>query len=154
MGFSIVGLLIAIIIVLPSIIFATKFPPKNIPNGVDSTNKIFNILENIGQISCLTIIVISKYLFDNFTVNIWTIIITISIILYYALWIRYVVKGGDYSLLVKPFLFIPIPLAILPILVFGSIAIMNSAIILGIATICLAIGHITISYENYKLTRK
>ena len=150
MGFSFIGTLIGILILAPSILFFIKFPPKNIP--VDSTNPgvIYTILERIGQIGCLTVLVMSKDNFHSVRVNAWMLLMLLCIIVYYSLWIRYVVKGQDYSWLWKPLLFIPIPLAIFPVCAYGFAALWGKSVWLGIAALTLAVGHLTVSYHSYK----
>jgi hypothetical protein len=150
MGFSFIGTLIGILIVLPSILFFIKFPPKNIPADLTYAGVIYTILERVGQICCLTVLVMSKDNFQSMKANVWTLLMMFCIIVYYCLWIRYVVKGHDYNWLWKPLLFIPIPLAIFPVCAFLFAALWGKSVWLGIAVVVLAIGHITISWHSYK----
>jgi hypothetical protein len=76
----------------------------------------------------------------------------LCIIAYYSLWIRYVIKGKDFSLCFKPLGLLPIPMAIFPVFAFGFAALWEKSIYLGLAVIILAIGHFVNSWHTYKLT--
>ncbi|WP_010240085.1 hypothetical protein [Clostridium arbusti] len=58
MGFSFIGTLIGILIVLPSILFFVKFPPKNIPANLTNAGVIYTILERVGQMCQFSIIIL------------------------------------------------------------------------------------------------
>lgn len=149
MGFSIIGLIIGLAIILPSIIFMLRFPPKNVPNDINKVSNLFVVCERIGQICCLILLIFSDTNIDLSKFNIWLFLVILFMVLYYYLWIRYVKRGRNYKWLGKSFLFIPVPLAVTPVCVFVFSAIVIKSIPLGIAAIILAIGHITISYNNY-----
>ena len=152
MGFSIIGLLIAIFILIPNLLFVI-FPPKNIPDGLKDAGIIFTLLERIGQVGCIVILSISLHNYQNLNIDIWFGLMVLCIIIYYSLWIRYVIKGHDFSLCFKPLMFLPIPMAILPVLAFVFAALWGKSIYLGIAVVLLAIGHFTNSWNTYKLTK-
>ncbi|MHB8063844.1 MAG: hypothetical protein ACYDG2_14625 [Ruminiclostridium sp.] len=152
MGFSIIGLLIAVFIFLPNLLFMI-YPPKNVPDELKDAGIIFTVLERIGQVACLVILVISRDSYKNVNIDIWFILMVLCVILYYSLWVRYVVKGHDLSLAFKPLIFIPIPMAIFPVLAFGFAALWGKSISLVIAVVLLAIGHFVNSWNTYKLTK-
>jgi len=149
MVFSIVGTIIGILIVIPSIIFFTIYPPKNVNVDIKEPPKVFIILERLGQATCLMSLVISKNFFKLSNINIFMVLMIICILIYYGLWIRYVICGRDSILMLKPFLFVPIPGAFFPVCAFGFAALWGSYIWLGISTIILAIGHFTVSWNSY-----
>lgn len=152
MGFSIIGLLIAMFIFLPNLLFVI-LPPKNVPDGLKDAGIIFTVLERIGQVGCLLILAISKDNFQNVNIDIWFVLMALCLILYYSLWIRYVVKGHDFSFAFRPLLILPIPMAIFPVFAFGFAALWGKSIYLGIAVVLLAIGHFVNSWHTYKLTK-
>lgn len=149
MEFSLMGTLIAIIIFALNFL-AVKFPPKNVTVGLKDAGIVFTILERIGQVGCIILLVISKDNFQNLSINVWAVLMLFCITVYYFLWIRYVVKGHDYSLLWKPLVFIPIPMAIFPVCAFGFAAILGKSIWLGIGVAFLSIGHFVNSWHSYK----
>jgi hypothetical protein len=59
MGFSIVGTIIAFLVLFPSIIFYAKFPPKNPSKKIREVNIVFKIFERIGQALCLILLIMS-----------------------------------------------------------------------------------------------
>ena len=150
MGFSFIGTFIGTLILVPSILFFIKFPPKNIPADSTNTGVIYTILERIGQVGCLTVLVMSKDNFHSMKVNAWMLLMLLCILVYYSLWIRYVVKGQDYSWLWKPLFFIPIPLAVFPVCAYVFAALWVKSVWLGIAALILAIGHLKVSYHSSK----
>ena len=117
MGFSLLGSLIAIIILAPSMLMII-FPPEPFPVGLQDAGKIFTLLERAGQLGCIGILVVSR---DAFTE--------------------------------VPYVGIPIPMAILPVCAFGFAAIWGQSIWLGMAVVCLAIGHFTNSWHSYQLAK-
>jgi len=151
MGFSLIGFLIAISILAPNLLMII-FPPLNTPPELKDAGIIFTVLERIGQISCITLLIISKNYFENRPVNVWFILSALCIIAYYGLWLRYVIAGKDFTLLFE-FYFVPIPMAVLPILAFGFIAIWGKSVWLGSAVVIFAIGHIANSWNTYNLMK-
>lgn len=150
MGFSIAGTLIGILILLPSILFFIKFPPKNVPVGITDGGMVYTIFERIGQAGCMIVLVLSRDNFKGIKVDLWGFLMIFCIIMYYCLWIRYTVRGQDYKWLWEPFIVIPIPLAVFPILAYGFAAIWGKSIWLGAASVLLAVGHIPLSWHSYK----
>ncbi|AIQ33727.1 MULTISPECIES: hypothetical protein [Paenibacillus] len=151
MGFSFLGTLIALIILAPSFLMI-KFPPENVPAGVRDAGPVFTILERVGQLGCISILVISKDNFQQVDFGIIAALIVMLIAAYYGLWIRYLVKGRQFKILWDPLGFIPIPMAVLPVCAFGLAAIWGRSIWLSVAVVCLAIGHLANSWHSYKHT--
>lgn len=152
MGISITGLLVAAFIFIPNLLFVI-FPPKNVPNELnDDVGIIFNVLERIGQVGCLLILGISKDNYENVSIDLWLILMILCIIAYYILWVRYIVRGQVFSLLFKPLVFLPIPMAIFPVFAFVFAALWGNSIYLGILVALLAVGHFVNSWHTYKLT--
>lgn len=152
MGFSLLGTLMALILLAPSMLMI-KFPPENVPAGVRDAGSVFIILERIGQLGCIGILAISKDNFQHVKFGILAALIVLFIMIYYGLWIRYIVKGQQFKLLWDPLVFIPIPMAVIPVCAFGLAAIWGKSIWLSLAVVCLAIGHLANSWQSYKLTK-
>ncbi len=150
MGFSIIGAIIGASIILPSILFYAIFPPKNIPSAQVKQSKLFEALERIGQMACLAILLFSRESFVNRGINPALLLMAICIIIYYGLWARYMIMGQEYKLLWQPLIFIPVPMAVFPVLAFSFAALWGQSILLALAAAALAIGHINISWNSYK----
>lgn len=149
MGFSFIGTLIAMIILAPSLLMII-FPPKNVPAGLKDAGTFYTFLERVGQLGCIGVLVSSRDIYENVNYGIWAALIVICIVVYYGLWIRYMVKGREFRLLWDPLVFIPIPMAVLPVCAFGFAAIWGRSVWLGMAVVCLAIGHLTNSWHSYQ----
>lgn len=148
MGFSWVGLVIAIILILPSIIFFTYFPPTDAIEIIE-TKKVYTIFERVGQIGSFMSLVISKDYLLLSNRNIWFYFMLIGIIIYWILWIRYVIKGRETKYTLIPFLGIPIPLAVIPVCIFIFAALWGNCIWLGVFGIIFAIGHLKVTWNTY-----
>jgi len=149
-GFSWVGL---IVFLLPMIInvFYVIFPPKSNGGEGDTQNKKFPILEAIEHGTRITYAVVLWILISNQSLNYTNPLLYISIVflvLYYIVWIRYFIGGRDIKLLGTKFLFIPMPLAVFPVLyfIFASLW-MNNYIATGVMLV-FGIVHNIISYQN------
>jgi hypothetical protein len=153
MGFSPTGLLLAVILLLPNIL-VLLLPPRNLPVGLKDAGIIFTVLERIGQAGMVITLILSKDNFQGRAFDIWEMLMIICIAAYYFLWLRYAVKGHDFTLLWKPFAFIPIPMAIFPAAAFGFAALWGKSRYLGAAVIAFALGHFANSWHSYKFSRK
>jgi hypothetical protein len=69
----------------------------------------------------------------------------LSLGLYYACWTRYFAQGRARALLVKSFLGVPIPRAIAPGIYFLFAAEIQRSLILAVAALLFAGGHIPIT---------
>lgn len=157
MQFSIIGLILVVFILLPSIVFSIKYSPVSIPKNIDNSPKIYGVMEKFGQIGCIASLIV--YSINNIDLgsmyyNIFWSLVILSYIIYYYCWIRYVKKGREYIWLGKSFLFIPIPLAVLPSCIFILLSIISNSVILALFGIVFSVAHIKISYDNYIQAKK
>jgi hypothetical protein len=148
LGFSYIGLIIVAVVLLPNLLFVI-FPPKNIPNGLEDVNLFFTIIERIGIIAFIVILLTSNVSFINLNFNLFLLLMILCIVIYYVLWLRYVLKGQDFSLLFIPLLFIPMPMAIFPVCYFLFASLWINSIYLTITTLIFAIGHFANSWNSY-----
>jgi hypothetical protein len=153
MGFSINGLLISLILLAPNLLFVMYPPLKSQPIQT-KTNFLFTILEKVGQVGCFCLPVFSSQNFDSREIDSWFILMTICIVIYYMLWIRYFKHNRDIIYLYLPLGKIPIPMAIFPVLAFVFAAIWGKSVLLGIASILLAIGHFKVTWDTSNLLLK
>lgn len=150
-GFSYVGVIFMIMLIVPNIIW-TKFQPKDYDKYSKSENKILQILEKIGQmaVTCLCLI------FSDFNINTisyWSLILLFAFVimlLYEIYWIRYFKSGKTMFDFYGRMLGIPVPGATLPVIAFLLLGIYGKNIFLIIAVIILGIGHIGIHLNHYK----
>lgn len=152
MGFSLTGLIIIIVTLFPNLLFI-KYPPKNAPLNLSDASPVLTVIENIGRYAFFIILIFSKSNYQNAKINLWLIFIIITILCYYCLWIKYVIKGKYFYLLFEPLWFIPIPMAVFPILTFGFTALWGKSIYLGFAVLIFGIGHLINSWNSYIITK-
>ncbi|HYF76578.1 MAG TPA: hypothetical protein VD973_05580 [Symbiobacteriaceae bacterium] len=154
MGFSLIGTIIAVLMLLPSMIFFTKFPPRNVPAGLKDAPMLYTMLERAGQAGCFGLLIFAG---DALRLAgpraLWAVLMLICMVIYYSLWIRYVLKGQEFATLWRPVLFIPIPLAVFPVCAFGFAALWGRSLWLGAATVVLALGHCAVTWNSYKQVR-
>lgn len=150
MGFSWIGLLITGVILLPNLLMIA-LPPKNTSEQVKSAGALFTTIERVGQAVCFLLPVFSRGAIEAAGLSMWLILAAVCIAVYYGLWIRYAVKR-EFRLLFVPLWWIPIPMAVFPVLAFAFIALWIQSVWLGIAAIILAVGHFTNSWAAYKST--
>ncbi len=150
-GFSYIGLLFLLMLMLPNIIWS-KNKPKDYDVYVKNENKILLIFERIGEISvtCLSLI------FNDFNINqisCWSIILLTAfliMLLYEIYWIRYFKSPKTMKDMYSSLLGIPVAGATLPVIAFFLLGIYGKNIFLIIATIILGIGHIGIHLNHQK----
>ncbi|MGG0715973.1 hypothetical protein ABE096_00035 [Robertmurraya massiliosenegalensis] len=152
MGFSIIGLIIVMFILAPNILFSI-YRPNNIPAGMKDKESIFTISERLGQFGCIFLLIVLKDSIDGNPLDIYFMLMSICIVFYYYLWVRYFVQGRNFSSLFKPLGFIPIPMALFPVLAYAFAALWLNSIWLSLAVILLAIGHLTNSWNTYTYTK-
>ena len=133
MSFSVFGLILVILILIPSIIFGIKFSPVDIPKNIDKTSNIFKVMEKIGQIGCIIVLLFLDVKFEaTIKFYIFLVLVVFLYLLYYYCWVRYVLNGRQYIFLGNKLLFIPIPLATIPSLIFFITGLFNNSIILSL----------------------
>ncbi len=150
-GFSYIGLIFLIMLMLPNIIWS-KNKPKDYDKYVKNENKVLLLFERIGEIlvTCLSL------LFSDFNINQiskWSIILLIAfiiMILYEIYWIRYFKSDKTMKDMYSSLLGIPVAGATLPVIAFLLLSVYGKNIFLFIATIILGIGHIGIHLNHKK----
>lgn len=148
LGFSWIGLIVFLLLMLINIVYVI-LPPKNAPTTQQETNKILEIIEQSTRILYMLAIVflVCKEKVD-FT-SIWMFVGLMFLTLYYIVWFRYFLGGRDIELLGKAFLFVPMPLAVFPVIYFICSAIWLNNYIAVLFMIIFGIAHNIISYKSF-----
>lgn len=77
-----------------------------------------------------------------------------ALALYYAGWVRYVLRGRTHALLFAPLCGIPLVLSVAPVVYFGAAALLLRSRPLAVAPALLAAGHLGVSaWEHRRVTR-
>ena len=150
-GFSYVGLVFLVMLMVPNIIW-TKNQPLNYEKYVVKENKYLLLLERIGEVlvSCIVLI------FSDFNIKPWSawewwlVGAFFLMILYEIYWVRYFLSKKTMKDFYSSILGIPVAGATLPVAAFALLAVYGKNIILGIAVIILGIGHIGIHLTHKK----
>lgn len=96
-------------------------------------------LERGGQALCLVVPALTQ---PGAVVHWWAVPTVACLVLYYALWGRYLVTGRAGAALYRPLWRVPVPMAVVPVLVFlGTAAWLGNGWIAAAAAI-FAIGHV------------
>ena len=141
------SLLITAAVLLPNLLYIF-FPPKNV-QAQGKEPIVFVLFERIGQIAMFLSPMLSEMLFDPpyriamFAIMGW------FLILYYICWLRYMLRGRDFRMLFAPFLKIPIPMAVFPVLYFIAASVFLMSPVLLVSTIIFAVGHLYLSRRSY-----
>ena len=144
-GFSYIGLLFLLMLIIPNIIWS-KNKPKDYDKYVKNENKILLLFERIGEIlvTCISLIF---YDFNINTISNWTWILLVAffvMILYEIYWIRYFKSNKTINDFYSSLFGIPVAGATLPVIAFFLLGVYGKNQWLIIAVILLGIGHIGI----------
>jgi len=145
------GGIITIAILLPNLL-VVFFPPNlklaNVSVRVGGLSRVMNIFERVGQIGSFTIPFFYQLKCSTILDTTMLIIMSGALVLYYAGWTRYLVKGRNEGLFYKSMFGVPLPMAIMPVVYFISASVLLSSGWLLISAIVLGAGHIIVSWQH------
>lgn len=151
LGFSYVGLLFLVMLMVPNLIW-TKHQPRDYQQYVINENKFLVILERMGEalVSC-TAVIFSDFNITDFSYwSCWLLAAGILMILYEIYWIRYFRSEKTMEDFYSSLLGVPVAGATLPVLAFFLLGIYGKNIFMIIAVVILGIGHIGIHWNHKK----
>ena len=82
--------------------------------------------------------------------SIWLFLAAFFLILYYSVWIRYFAGGRKIALLGSQFFFVPMPLAVFPVLYYLCAALWLHNIPAVIIMIIFGAAHLTVSLQSFR----
>ena len=148
LSFSWIGIVVFALPMLINIAFVI-FPPTGEQSEPKKVNRIFEIVEQVSRIAYLLAL---TFLVSQNPLDLRNVLFYFAaafLILYYVVWLRYFIGGRNVELLGKPFLFVPMPLAVFPVLYFLCAAIWMSNLPAAIIMIVFGIAHITVSVRSF-----
>lgn len=150
-----INIIIILLVLMPNILFSV-FKPRNIPKEESKTLVwlIVGIFESIGRMVTVVLPFFWSVSLIGKNKTIVLILMGIAIILYYLGWIRYFSNNREYKLLYEPLFFIPLPMAVCPILFLLLSGFLIESWPMVIASLILAVGHLPESYRMMKLCNK
>lgn len=110
-------------------------------------------LEAVEGVSRIAYLIVLTFLVSEKPLEVksaWFYIAAAFLALYYIVWIRYFAGGRDTSLLGKAFLFVPMPLAVFPVLHFLCAAIWMHNLPAAIVMVIFGAAHITVSVQSFR----
>jgi len=146
-GFCTHGLICFILLMIPNI-FWFAFPAANVVNEASGVSTI-GIIQSVARISffTFTILFISEKKMKYKSLLI--IFMALMLLFYYIAWIRYFTGDCDSALLVAKLWFIPIPLAIFPVLFFIGESLWLKNVPALISAVVFGVFHCYEAYIGY-----
>jgi hypothetical protein len=148
------GGLVSVLILLPNLLWMT-FPPRGRPKDAagqrNGHHRVMEILEWVGRIAALVIPFFYRVQVQRAWQVAALVVMALALLLYYAVWARYFARGRSYALLFEPFLGVPLPLAISPIVCFLAASVLFASWYLALASLFFGVGHLSISFQQYRM---
>ena len=147
-SFSWVGLVVFALPMLINIAYA-MFPPAGEAEPPAPVTHWMEIIEQVSRIAYLlavTLLVSRKPVRWH---SAWFFLAAVFLILYYAVWIRYFAGGREIALLKRAFLFVPMPLAVFPVLYFLCAAVWLHNVPAVILMVIFGAAHLTVSIQSF-----
>lgn len=146
-GFSYIGFLFLLLLLIPNIIWAGKKPQGYTS---DNENKVLLMLERIGEaLTTCCALIFSDFNWREWSTWSWWLIGAFVLMAMYELWwIRYFCGERKLSDFYSSFCGVPVAGATLPVISFFLLGIYGRVIWLLAATIILGVGHIGIHMQH------
>jgi len=152
MHFYPASLMLTAAVLLPNLVLLLLPPRQAEKYGTSADSFPLTIIERAGQVSCFVLPLFFPLAFaGSLVIAGWTVM-SLSLGCYYAGWIRFFIQGRDYSLLFRPMLGLPVPMALSPVIYFLFASLVLGSIYQAIAAAILGAGHIGISmHESHRI---
>ena len=148
LSFSWVGLVVFALPMLINIAYAVFPPVEKAEQGAVVPHWI-EIVEQISRIAYLAAITLLVSREPIQFQSVWLWLAALFLILYYAVWIRYFAGGREIALLNRAFLFVPMPLAVFPVLYFLCAAVWLHNLPAVILMTIFGAAHLTVSIQSF-----
>lgn len=148
-SFSWIGLVIFALPMLINIAYV-MFPPAGKAEQPAAVTHWIEIVEQISRIAYLfavTLLVSRETLSFR---SVWFSLAAVFLVLYYAVWLRYFMGGREIALLSRSFLFVPMPLAVFPVLYFLCAAIWLKNLPAAIIMVIFGAAHLAVSLQSFR----
>ena len=149
LSFSWVGLVVFTLPMLSNIAYVV-FPPVGKAEQGAAVPHWIEIVEQISRIAYLAAITLLVSRAPIQFRSVWLWLAALFLILYYAVWIRYFVGGREIALPNRAFLFVPMPLAVFPVLYFLCAAIWLHNLPAAIIMVIFGAAHLTVSIQSFR----
>lgn len=144
-----IGLVVFALPMLINIVYAA-FPPAE---RKEPSAPVVHWVELVKQISRIAYLLAITLLVSTKPVNlrsVWILLAVCFLVLYYAVWIRYFLGGRTIALLERPFLFVPMPLAVFSVLYFLCAALWLHNLPAALLMLLFGAAHLTVSFQSFR----
>lgn len=112
------SLLITAAVLVPNLLYAAFRPVNREKYGSPESSRLLTGIERVGQSSSFILPLFFPLSFVGALVAVAWAVMGLSLVLYYAGWVRFFAHGRDYALLYKPMLLIAVHMAVSPVVLF------------------------------------
>ena len=147
-SFSWVGLVVFALPMLINIAYV-MFPPAGEAKPSAPVTHWVEIVEQVSRIAYLLAVTLLVSRRPVSWRSAWLFLAAVFLILYYAVWIRYFALGREIALLKRAFLFVPMPLAVFPVLYFLCAAVWLHNVPAVILMVIFGAAHWTVSIQSF-----
>lgn len=147
-SFSWVGLVVFALPMLINIAYV-MFPPAGEAKPPAPVTHWVEIVEQVSRIAYLLAVTLLVSRRPVSWRSAWLFLAAVFLILYYAVWIRYFALGREIALLKRAFLFVPMPLAVFPVLYFLCGAVWLHNVPAVILMVIFGAAHWTVSIQSF-----
>ena len=149
LSFSRLGLVLFVLPMLINLAYV-MFPPAEEAKADGAVPRWVEGIEQISRIAYLfavTLLVSPENLSFR---SVWLFLAALFLLLYYVVWIRYFAGGREIVLLRRAFLFVPMPLAVFPVLYYLCAAIWLHNLPAAIIMVIFGAAHLTVSIQSFR----
>ena len=148
-SFSWIGLVVFALPMLINIAYAI-FPPSEKPEQTSAVTRWIEVVEQISRIAYLLAItlLVSRKPFHFRSAWLW--LAALFLLLYYVVWIRYFAGGRETALLNRAFLFVPMPLAVFPVLYYLFAAVWLHNLPAAVIMTVFGAAHLMVSVRSFQ----
>lgn len=147
-SFSWVGLVVFALPMLINIAYV-MFPPVGEAKPPAPVTHWVEIVEQVSRIAYLLAVTLLVSRRPVSWRSAWLFLAAVFLILYYAVWIRYFALGREIALLKRAFLFVPMPLAVFPVLYFLCAAVWLHNVPAVILMVIFGAAHWTVLIQSF-----
>ena len=148
-SFSWIGLVIFALPMLINIAYV-MFPPAGKAEQAAAVTHWVEIVEQISRIAYLFVVTLLVSRETLSFRSVWFFLAAVFLVLYYAVWLRYFMGGREIVLLSRSFLFVPLPLAVFPVLYFLCAAIWLHNLPAAIIMVIFGAAHLAVSLQSFR----
>ena len=149
LSFSRLGLVLFVLPMLINIAYV-MFPPAE---EAKADGAVPRWVEGIEQVSRAAYLFAVTFLVSREPIeprSVWLFLAALFLLLYYAVWVRYFAGERKIALLSRSFLFVPMPLAVFPVLYYLCAAIWLHNLPAAIIMVIFGAAHLTVSIQSFR----